>query len=73
MSQYGLSIQHDCTGDGACDFILTPAEIASMLRVHTSWVYQHQADLPMFNIGRYVRCRCGELRSFLRNAGRQSA
>jgi hypothetical protein len=32
-------------------------------------VYQHKAVLPLFNIGRYVRCRCGGLRTFLRTHG----
>jgi hypothetical protein len=74
MSEYTFSsIQHGCTGDGSCDFILTPAEIASLLRVHTSWVYQHQHELPIFNVGRYVRCRCGELRLFVRNHRGQRA
>jgi hypothetical protein len=56
--------QHDCKG-ATCDFLLTPAEVAERLRVRPSWVYQHQADLPVFKLGRYVRCRCGELSRFL--------
>jgi hypothetical protein len=73
MSQAQLLVQHGCTGDGSCDFILTPPEIAFLLRVPASWVYQHKAVLPLFNIGRYVRCRCGGLRAFLRAHGGQSS
>lgn len=70
MSQHEhISVEHECTGDGSCDFIFTPPEIGYLLRVPASWVYQHKADLPLFNIGRYVRCRCGELRSFVRDLG----
>ncbi|HWR35377.1 MAG TPA: hypothetical protein VN622_05850 [Clostridia bacterium] len=68
-----ISIQHNYTGDGSCDFIFTPPEIAYLLRVPASWVYQHKADLPLFHVGRYVRCRCGELRSFVRTCGGHAA
>ena len=67
MATTNLLMEHDCTGDGSCDFILTPPEIAYLLRVPASWVYQHKTYLPLFHVGRYVRCRCGELRSFVRN------
>jgi len=60
--------QHDCFGVN-CDFLLTPSEIAKRLRVPPSWVYQHKADLPVFKLGRYLRCRCGELSRFLNDIG----
>jgi hypothetical protein len=58
-------MHHDCTGNG-CDFMLTPPEIAERLRVPASWVYQHQVDLPIFHLGRYLRCVCGELTLFIK-------
>jgi hypothetical protein len=57
--------KHDCTGDTECFQILTVPELAQRLRVPASWVYQHQADLPVFRLGRYLRCTCGELARFL--------
>ncbi len=64
QSRINLKPHYGCIGVD-CDFLLTPSEMAERLRVQPSWVYQHKADLPVFKLGRYLRCRCGELSRFL--------
>ena len=46
--------------------LLTPEEVAAILRVPTSWVYSHQSDIPgLVRLGRYVRFRRMEVERFL--------
>ena len=59
---------HACTGD-SCSQILVVPEIAHRLRVRSSWVYQHQADLPIFKLGKYLRSTCGNLSRFIAERG----
>src|SRR5580700_1474691 len=35
--------------------LLTVAEVAARLRVKTSWVYQHAAELGTLHVGKYLR------------------
>jgi len=47
--------------------LMTPDEVARVLRVHRSWVYAHQQELPGFvRLGRYVRFRRIAIEEFLR-------
>jgi len=47
--------------------LMTPEEVAKVLRVHRSWVYAHQQDLPgLVRLGRYVRFRRIAIEEFLR-------
>jgi excisionase family DNA binding protein len=47
--------------------LLTPDDLAVLLRVHRSWVYSHQRELPGFvRLGRYVRFRRRDVEQFLR-------
>jgi excisionase family DNA binding protein len=47
--------------------LMTPDEVAILLRVHRSWVYAHQQELPGFvRLGRYVRFRRIAIEEFLR-------
>ena len=34
---------------------LTVAELATRLRVRTSWVYKHAGDLGAYRLGKYIR------------------
>jgi excisionase family DNA binding protein len=46
--------------------LLTPDEVAKALRVHVSWVYAHQQEIPGFvRLGRYVRFRRVAIDEFL--------
>jgi excisionase family DNA binding protein len=46
--------------------LLTPDEVAKALRVHLSWVYAHQQEIPGFvRLGRYVRFRRVAIDEFL--------
>jgi excisionase family DNA binding protein len=46
--------------------LLTPDEVAKALRVHVSWVYAHQQEIPGFvRLGRYVRFRRVVIDEFL--------
>ncbi len=52
------------------DSVLTPAEVAKLLRVPKTWVYSHQSEIPGYlRLGRYVRFRKAALVSFLTSAG----
>lgn len=47
--------------------LLTADELAELLRVHRSWVYAHQHELPgLVRLGRYVRFRRTAIEQFLR-------
>jgi len=47
--------------------LMTPDEVARVLRVHRSWVYAHQQELPGFvRLGRYIRFRRIAIEEFLR-------
>jgi hypothetical protein len=37
------------------DRLLTVSEVAGLLRVKASWVYDHADDLGAFRLGKYVR------------------
>jgi len=50
--------------------LLTPAELATMLRVPVSWVYaqtrgRSKAGLPFVKMGRYVRFDRSAVRKFI--------
>ena len=50
--------------------LLTPAELATMLRVPVSWVYaqtrgRSKAGLPFVKMGRYVRFDRSAVRNFI--------
>ncbi len=54
--------------------LLTVAEVAQLLRVPRSWVYEHtrlssRPRLPHVKLGKYLRFRRAELDSFLQLAG----
>ena len=56
------------------DRILTVPEIAEMLRVPRSWVYDHvrcdgEERLPHFKLGKYVRFHASAIRDWLRDRG----
>lgn len=51
----------------AADALLTPAEVAELLRVPTSWVYSHQRELPgHLRLGRKVRFRRNDILQLIR-------
>jgi excisionase family DNA binding protein len=46
--------------------LMTPDEVANVLRVHRSWVYAHQQEIPgLVRLGRYVRFRRVAIVEFL--------
>lgn len=46
--------------------LMTPDEVAIVLRVHRSWVYAHQLEIPgLVRLGRYVRFRRTAIEQFL--------
>jgi excisionase family DNA binding protein len=46
--------------------LMTPEEVATALRVHRSWVYAHQQELPgLIRLGRDVRFRRVAIVEFL--------
>jgi excisionase family DNA binding protein len=46
--------------------LMTPDEVAKTLRVHRSWVYAHQQEIPgLVRLGRYVRFRRAAIEEFL--------
>ena len=52
------------------DRLMTPAELAAMLRVPVSWVYaqtrgRSKAGLPFVKMGRYVRFDRAAVRQFI--------
>ena len=52
------------------DSLLTPHELAALLRVPVSWVYaqtrgRSKAGLPFVKMGRYVRFDRGAVRKFI--------
>ena len=56
--------------EASVDRILTVAEVAALLRVPKSWVYEHvrpgaNPRLPHFKLGKYVRFRQSNIETFL--------
>ncbi len=56
------------------DRILTVPEVAEMLRVPVSWVYEHvrsdgEDRLPHFKLGKYLRFHTSAIREWLRDRG----
>jgi len=46
--------------------LMTPEEVATALRVHRSWVYAHQQEIPgLVRLGHYVRFRRVAIMEFL--------
>lgn len=46
--------------------LLTPIEVAGLLRVPLGWIYAHQKDIPgLVRLGRYVRFRRHSIEKFL--------
>ena len=46
--------------------LLTPGEVAVLLRVPATWVYAHQQEIPGWvRLGRYVRFRRSAVEEFL--------
>jgi len=60
-------------GDADLDELLTVAEVADLLKVSRSWVYEHTRSrstpkserLPHVKLGKYVRFEARTLRAFL--------
>jgi excisionase family DNA binding protein len=55
---------------GSRDTLLTVKEVAEILRVPVSWVYEHTRDrsvdqLPYIKIGKYVRFRLPDIEKYL--------
>lgn len=58
------------TEEGSCRALLTVRDVAGLLQVPVSWVYDHvRADarepLPVIRIGKYLRFRESDLNRFL--------
>ena len=54
----------------AIEHLLTPQEVAEILRVKLSWLYQHtrrrtQDRIPFVKIGRYLRFREQDLVAYI--------
>jgi excisionase family DNA binding protein len=49
--------------------LLTPDEVARILRVPKSWVYSHLSQLPTIRLGRYVRFKRSDVNRFLEERG----
>ena len=48
------------------EYLVTPAEVAELLRVPITWIYAHQGELPgLLRLGRYVRFRRVAIEQFL--------
>ncbi len=57
--------------------LLTPDEAAEILRVKLSWLYQHtrrrsQDRIPFVKIGRYLRFREQDLRTYIQSREHKS-
>ncbi len=50
--------------------VVTPQELAAMLKVPVSWVYQRTSRgpeaIPFFKVGKYVRFHAAEVIAFLK-------
>jgi hypothetical protein len=70
----------DVTGDDSLDELLTVDDVAAMLKVPSSWVYEHTRSrgtarserLPHIKIGKYIRFDPRVLRQFLARKCRTS-
>ncbi|HZR31364.1 MAG TPA: helix-turn-helix domain-containing protein [Terriglobales bacterium] len=51
--------------EGAGFDLITPQELADILRVHKNWVYGHQSELPTIRLGRYIRFRRRDIHRML--------
>jgi len=54
------------------EYLLTVEEVAELLKVPMSWVYQHtrrrsQERIPFVKIGRYVRFREEDVRTYIQH------
>jgi excisionase family DNA binding protein len=51
--------------------ILTPQEVADLLRVEVSWVYRaaREGTIPSLRLGRYVRFSRADLDRFIADGG----
>lgn len=55
---------------GSMDPLLSPAEVADLLKVPKSWVYANADQIPgVLRLGRYVRFHPTVLQSFLQGSG----
>jgi len=77
MEQQGRTIADRSRAEACLDVdrILTVPEVAEMLRVPKSWVYDHvrcdgEDRLPYFKLGKYVRFHLSAIREWLRERGR---
>jgi len=55
------------------DALLTVEEVAQLLRVPKSWVYEHtrvssNPRLPDVRLGKYLRSRCADINDFVKRA-----
>lgn len=53
------------TNPQPADPLLTTKEVAALLSVPVSWVYDHVGLLPAFRIGKSLRFRASELEDWL--------
>ena len=53
--------------------LLTPKEVADLLRVPLSWVYSHVGELPHLKFGRLLRFRSEEVEKWMENQHRNGA
>ena len=74
MEEQSKRIREDSRGQvlPEVDQILTVPEVAEMLRVPVSWVYEHvrsdgEDRLPHFKLGKYVRFHASALRAWLQD------
>ncbi len=57
--------------------ILTVTEVAGILKVPVSWIYDHtrprrQNPLPSFKMGKYLRFRASDIRAYILRLNRSS-
>lgn len=50
--------------------VLTVAEVAQLLRVPSSWVYEHKSVIPHIKLGKYLRFRRSEIEAWLAELAR---
>jgi excisionase family DNA binding protein len=49
--------------------LLTVEELAQVLRVPPSWVYEHKDAIPHVRLGKYLRFRISEIETWLQALG----
>lgn len=52
------------------DALLTVPEVAAILRVPSSWVYSHAAQLGVYRVGKYLRFERGVVLEEIRKRSR---